>query len=90
MIATIKEQTNLYAQQKEALRSFKPVTDEDINLFLYVNMMLGVHQMPALVMHWSKDPLLRVSAVADVLSRDRFQQISRYFHVADSEQYIPQ
>ena len=34
LIATIKEQTNLYAQQKEAPRSFKPVTDEDINLFL--------------------------------------------------------
>ena len=39
-------------------------------------------------MYWSKDPLLGVSAVADVLSRDRFRQISRYFH-ADSEQYIP-
>ena len=53
-------------------------------------MMFGVHQMPALVMYWSKDPLLQVSAVADVLSRDRFWQISCYFHVADSEQYIPQ
>ena len=90
LIATIKEQTNLYAQQKEAPRSFKPVTDEDINLFLYVNMMFGVHLMPDLVMYWSKDPLQRVSAVADVLSRDRFWQISCYFHVADSEQYIPQ
>ena len=50
LIARIKEQTNLYAQQKEAPRPFKPVTDEDINLFLYINMMFGVHQMPALVM----------------------------------------
>ncbi|GFO25813.1 PiggyBac transposable element-derived protein 4-like [Plakobranchus ocellatus] len=37
-------------------------------------------------MYWSKDPLLRVSAV---LSHDRYQQISRYFHLADSEQFIP-
>ena len=44
--------------------------------------------MPALVMYWSKDPLLRVSAVADVLSRDCFWQISRYFHVTVSEQYV--
>ena len=58
LIATIKEQTNLYAQQKEAPRSYKPVTDKDINLFLYVNIMFGIHQMPAIVMYWSKDPLL--------------------------------
>ena len=56
MITTIKEQTNLYAQQKGAA-PFRPMTYDDINgfFFLYINMMFGVHEMPALL---SKDPLL--------------------------------
>ena len=83
VVTTIKEQTNIYAQQKEAPHSFKPVTYKDINVFLYVNMMFRIHQMPAVVMYWSKDPLLRVSAVADVLFRVCFWQSSRYFHLAD-------
>ena len=89
LVTQITEQTNLYARQKEAPRTFKPVSDNDINQFLYVNMMFGIHKMPSIVMYWSKDPLLRVAAVADVLSRDRYRQISRYFHLADSEQYVP-
>ncbi|GFN98565.1 PiggyBac transposable element-derived protein 4 [Plakobranchus ocellatus] len=74
---------------RKATRSFRPVTDEDISLFLYVNMMFRIHKMPALVMYWSKDPLLTASAVADVLSLDRFRQISSYFHLVDSDQFIP-
>ena len=83
MITTIKEQTNLYAEQKEAAR-FKPVTNNDINIFLYINMMFGIHQMPALHMYWSKDPLLRVPPVAGAINRDRFKQIYRYLHLVDN------
>ena len=75
MITTIKEQTNLYAQQKEAARfRVRPVTYDDINVFLYINMMFGVHKMPALHLYWSKGPLLRVPPVADAISRDRFKK----------------
>ena len=37
----------------------------------------------------SSDPLLRVSAVAGVMSRNRYQSISRYFHLSDRETFIP-
>ena len=44
MIITIKEQRNLYAQQKGAAQ-FRAVTNDDtcITVFLYINMMVGVH-----------------------------------------------
>lgn len=35
LITSIKEQINLYAQQKNAPQLFKPVTDGDINLFCF-------------------------------------------------------
>ena len=88
LIETIAEQTNLYATQKKDL-SFKPVTSQDIQTFLYINMMFGIHQVPAYTHYWSLNPLLRVSQVADVMSRNRYQDISKYFHIADNKAMIP-
>ncbi|KAK3760522.1 hypothetical protein RRG08_022807 [Elysia crispata] len=45
-------------------------------------MMFGIRRLPAYIMFWSSDPLLHVPAVAGVMSRNRYQAISRYFHIA--------
>ena len=88
LIEIIADQTNLYAAQRNA-NNFTPVTVSDIQTFIYINMMFGVHKLPAYTMYWSTDPLLKVPCVADVMSRNRFQEISRYFHLADSRYFIP-
>ncbi|KAK3789328.1 hypothetical protein RRG08_001716 [Elysia crispata] len=84
-ITTLATQTNLYATQQGAPASYKPVTEGELNIFLYINLMFGIHQLPSYFLYWSSDPLLHVPAVASVMSRNRYQQISRYFHLADSE-----
>ncbi|GFR78295.1 transposase [Elysia marginata] len=80
LIENIAEQTNLYATQKEDL-SFKPVTSQDIQTFLYINMMFGIHQLPAYTHYWSLNPWLRVSQVADVMSRNRLLDIRIYIKI---------
>ena len=42
---TITTQTNLCATQRNA-KKLKPVTTRDIDIFLYVNFMFGIHKLP--------------------------------------------
>lgn len=90
MIAT---ETNKYAEQKQREnnkidKEWKPVTVCEIQRFLYINIMFGIHQLPELRMYWSSDKMLQVDAVADVLSRNRYLKINQYLHVNDRTQQI--
>ena len=85
------KETNKYAKQRQLIKrddSWKPVTVQDMKCF-YTNITFGIHQLPQLFLYFSTDELIRVSAIADVMSRDRYFQINRYFHVNDSQRYIP-
>ncbi|XP_005091401.1 piggyBac transposable element-derived protein 4 [Aplysia californica] len=82
-------QTNLYAEQCQNNKGkrdtyWKAVTVSDIRKFLYLNIMFGIHHVPDSRLYWSVDPVLRVPAVADVMSRQRFEKINQYFHLNDS------
>ena len=90
----VAEQTNLYAQQKQeekgaADKNWKPATPDEIKLFIFVQFMFGVHRMPETAMYWSTDPLLRVPAIADIMSKGRFQKLSQYFHLNDNRAAVP-
>lgn len=43
---------------------------------------MGVVKMPATKLYWSNN--CRYNKIADVMSRNRFSTISRYFHVEDN------
>ena len=90
----VAEQTNLYAQQKQeekgaADKNWKPATPDEMKLFIFVQFMFGVHRMPETAMYWSTDPLLRVPAIADIMSKGRFQKLSQYFHLNDNRAAVP-
>ena len=53
--------------------------------FLYISFMFGIHNMTAVDMYWSTDPLLRVPQVADVMGKSRFQKLNQYFHTKDNQ-----
>ena len=40
-------------------------------------------------MYWSSDPLLWVSAIADVMSKGPFQKLSHYFHLNNNSAAVP-
>ena len=50
----------------------------------FVQFMFGIHHLPEASMYWSSDPLLRVSAIADVISKNQFEKLSQYFHLNDN------
>ena len=45
--------------------------------------------MPEKAMYWSSDPLLWVSAIADVMSKGPFQKLSHDFHLNDNSAAVP-
>ena len=81
-------ETNLYAEQRQAEKSvdkqWKITNAAEMKLFIFIQYMFGIHRMPDTAMYWSTDPLLRVPAIADVMSRNRFQKLSQYFHLNDN------
>ncbi|KAK7105748.1 piggyBac transposable element-derived protein 4-like [Littorina saxatilis] len=89
----IATQTNLYAAQKQAQKgadkNWTPTTGSEMKLFIFIQYMFGIHRMPDTAMYWSSDPLLRVPAIADVMSRNRFQKLSQYFHLNDNSKAVP-
>lgn len=82
------EQTNVYAVQKQLEKGvdkyWKQTTPEEMKIFIFVQFMFGIHHLPEASMYWSSDPLLRVSAIADVISKNRFEKLSQYFHLNDN------
>ena len=82
-------ETNRFATQSNAPASWKPVTSGDMKLFLFINIMFGLHQLPEYSHYWSTDPLLGVPAVSSCMPRGRYEKISKYFHLNDNTLRVP-
>ena len=84
----VAHQTNVYAEQRQQNKgpdkTWKETTAAEMKLFIFIQFMFGIHWMPEKAMCWSTDPLLQVSAIADVKSKGRFQKLSQYFHLNDN------
>ena len=83
----------MYAEQRQQNKgtdkTWKETTAVEMKLFIFIQFMFGIHRMPETAMYWSSDPLLRVSAIADVMSKGRFQKLSQYFHLNDNSAAVP-
>ena len=81
-------QTNLYANQQRAIKgdttTFVPITKAELMAFIGINIAMGVVSLPSLKHYWTTDPILSHSWFGSVMSRNRFSQILRYFHIADN------
>ena len=45
---------------------------------------MGINRLPALADYWKLDPTYRYRPIADKITRDRFMEITRYFHFVDN------
>ena len=68
----------------EKYTTWRKVTTDDIQALLGFSILMGIVQLPSLDDYWKKDPLLHYTPIADRISRDRFRELSRYFHFADN------
>ena len=83
MVSKITTETMRYARLKNN-HSFH-VSDNDVYQFLGLILISGYHTLPGEKDYWSTKPSLSAPIFSQVMSRNRFQEIKRYFHLADNE-----
>ena len=79
----IAKQTNLYARQCGA-KGWSATNSAELWVFLGIVLEMGIHRLPEITDYWSKDPLLGVQSVSNVMSLKRFQSLWRYLHCEDN------
>ena len=83
MVSKITTETMRYAQLKNN-HSFH-VSNNDVYQFLGLILISGYHTLPGEKDCWSTNSSLSAPIFSRVISRNRFQQIKQYFHLADNE-----
>nr|XP_029709669.1 piggyBac transposable element-derived protein 3-like [Aedes albopictus] len=80
IIENITKQTNLYSVEK--LGESIEVSKNEIEQFLGMLLLMGIHKVPNYRMNWGT--ATRYAPIADVMTRNRFEQIKRMLHFADN------
>ncbi|XP_053381674.1 piggyBac transposable element-derived protein 4-like [Mercenaria mercenaria] len=86
-IQQIVDETNKYATKKQLEKpddKWRNVTFSEIRAYLGFQIVMGIIAAPNLDMYWSSDPMFSPCGIKERMTRDRYDKISKYFHVADT------
>ncbi len=87
LLGTIVHETNLFAAQSLAAVNRETTwetTIKELKAYLGFMLVMGVNRLPEIRDYWSRDEKLHNSFIASRISRDRFEEISRYLHFTDN------
>ena len=76
------DSTNNYAFQKG--NHHFHISKDEMQTFLGILLLSGYHTLPNERLYWSTDEDVGVAAVYEKMSRNRFQEIKRFFHLSDN------
>ena len=87
-------ETNRYALENIShtphARPWEDVIVPEMKAFVGLLILMGIVRLPRLEMYWQvKHPIIATVGISSIMSRNRFQQIFRFLHLADSSQQIP-
>ena len=96
IIDLIITETNRYAEQfqnirgnlfsfRSPVRKWTPVTSSEIYIVLGQFILMSIVQKPTIRSYFSKRKVISTPGFSDVISRDRFEIISRFLHFIDNE-----
>ena len=83
MIDLIVKETNGYARQKLAtniarLNKWQDTTSQEVKAYLGICLIMGINNLPRLAMYWSSDPFIGNTGIQNVLTKNRFEELSQY------------
>ena len=87
VLSLIVRETNLFAAQCLAAvnRPITWVTDvAELRAYLGFMIIMGINKLPEIRDYWSLDDKLHNTFIASRISRDRFEEITRYLHFVDN------
>lgn len=82
LVETICFQTNLYATQKGA--PFTPTTPEEIEVFLGLNLVMGIKKSPSYKDYWSSAPDMKDVYISSFMPLNRFGWHLNNLHLNDN------
>lgn len=83
MLKLILDQSNLYAKRDKGDQNFNLEKEKLLN-FIGIIILSGYHCLPSETDYWSNQPDKQVPFVSNVMSRNCFQTIKKYIHLADN------
>ena len=75
----IVKETNTYAALRKGDDPFY------FTYFLQFQILMGIVDEPELRDYWSRNPRLHYPAISTRISRDRFEELTRYIHFVDND-----
>lgn len=93
LLQMIVDETNRYETQDNGKRythakSWNPLTEDELEKFLGLSILMGHIRKGNLKDYWSTDPLLHTPIFSQIMSRDRYLQILRNLHFHDNEEIV--
>lgn len=85
MVKNISYQTNIYSVEK--LGKSLNTTPNEIEQFIGIHIMSGIVRTPAYRLYWASGT--RYDAIADIMSRNRFEKLRNYIHINDNSNIKP-
>ena len=86
LVDLIVEETNRYAEQTLQGTNKEWSTDaQEIRAYMGFMILMGINQLPEIRDYWSTNEFLHYAPIANRISRDRFEQITRYLHFTDND-----
>ena len=88
LVGLIVTETNKYAKlclETEGKQTTWSTTEEEIRAYFGFQILMGLNHKPEIRDYWSRDELLHYAPIASRISRDKFEEISRYIHFVDNE-----
>jgi len=76
-------QTNYYAQSQH--KPFIPVTKNEMNVFLGINVLMGIKSLPSYKDYWSSNFQLRDQFISSKMSLNRFSWLLSHLHVNNND-----
>ncbi|CAG4938221.1 unnamed protein product [Parnassius apollo] len=82
LLEIISFQTNLYAAQTG--KNYKPTTPEEIDVFLALNLVMGIKKLTSYKDYWASSPDLHDSYISTFMPLNRFGWLLNHIHLNDN------
>lgn len=85
VLDVIVRETNRYASQVlEGSEKTWETDVQEIRAYLGFRILMGINRKPEIRDYWSKDEKLHYIPIASRITRDRFEEVTRYLHFVDN------
>lgn len=68
---------------------WQPISVPELKAFFGLNVALSVMQVPTYTLAWGNSNLFSIPGVSEVMTKNRFEKIMKYFHLHDKTLQVP-